>query len=503
MDHLLLNRRSFLKESGMTLAGLYLAFHLGGCEDLIKQIENRPLRRHIDPSSPDTLAVLESYKKAILAMKALDASDPGNQTGWTRQATIHGNANTFLHCKHQSAHFLSWHRAYLFYFEQICRNLSGDPTFALPYWNWSMDSNVPSPFYTDPASLLYLDRDNHPVDLPAYTNHTAMKPVMNEPNFDLFGSKDTAKGALEGSVHDFVHVFVGSNDRTMVRGNSPLDPIFWPHHCMIDYCWYDWNINRRFSNPGDAGWLNTSWPDFYDIHGNPVTDVKAEYTILYPLLAYRYEDSFIADMITAGPAPGAPPPPPVPLWKRSEREIKEIRTHLEKGATVKLETIKRVSFSRGAEINTQIPLSMTFDLTPESVQQLIDKNNQARILLNIGLARFPDLNNFFVRVFINKPDANAATKMDDPNYAGSFAFFGTNGEPGQNHIDMPHHKPGYIVDLTPVMIRLRKENLIQSREPISVQLVTVPIGDITLQKLQTLSIENIDLTIADATVIPK
>jgi hypothetical protein len=29
---------------------------------------------------------------------------------------------------------------------------------------------------------------------------------------------------------------------------SPLDPIFWTHHCMIDRCWVEWNITRNHAN---------------------------------------------------------------------------------------------------------------------------------------------------------------------------------------------------------------------------------------------------------------
>jgi len=33
--------------------------------------------------------------------------------------------------------FFSWHRMYLYWFERIVRRMSGDDTWALPYWNWT------------------------------------------------------------------------------------------------------------------------------------------------------------------------------------------------------------------------------------------------------------------------------------------------------------------------------------------------------------------------------
>src|SRR3712207_7159774 len=45
--------------------------------------------------------------------------------------------------------FLPWHRAYLGYFEQICRELSGYPRFALPYWDWTAEPKVPDGMFDD------------------------------------------------------------------------------------------------------------------------------------------------------------------------------------------------------------------------------------------------------------------------------------------------------------------------------------------------------------------
>ncbi len=72
-------------------------------------------------------ATLDSFRRAIRAMLALPPSDPRN---WYRQALIH-----VLDCPHANWWFLPWHRGYLLHFEEICRQLSGDPEFALPYWD--------------------------------------------------------------------------------------------------------------------------------------------------------------------------------------------------------------------------------------------------------------------------------------------------------------------------------------------------------------------------------
>jgi hypothetical protein len=42
----------------------------------------------------------------------------------------------------------------------------------------------------------------------------------------------------------------------MVTGGSPLDPVFWAHHCMVDYCWAKWNIELENNNTNDQAWLD-------------------------------------------------------------------------------------------------------------------------------------------------------------------------------------------------------------------------------------------------------
>ena len=42
--------------------------------------------------------------------------------------------------------FLPWHRAYLLFHEQILGELMGDPTFALPFWDWDTPGRNLFPF---------------------------------------------------------------------------------------------------------------------------------------------------------------------------------------------------------------------------------------------------------------------------------------------------------------------------------------------------------------------
>ncbi len=83
-------------------------------------------------------------------MLALPPSDPRN---WYRQAIVH-----LLDCPHANWWFLPWHRGYLVHFEDVCRQLSGDPEFALPFWDWTSVPRVPDVLFDDvltPTHALY------------------------------------------------------------------------------------------------------------------------------------------------------------------------------------------------------------------------------------------------------------------------------------------------------------------------------------------------------------
>ena len=79
---------------------------------------------------------LASYAQGIQAMLKLPATHPQN---WFRNAFIH-----LMDCPHGNWWFYVWHRGYLGYFEETIRNLSGDRTFAIPYWDWTTLPEIPS-----------------------------------------------------------------------------------------------------------------------------------------------------------------------------------------------------------------------------------------------------------------------------------------------------------------------------------------------------------------------
>lgn len=84
------------------------------------------VRKNIEAFSPTELA---NFTRAIQCMQALDAF-PQDERSFAYWAKMHADM-----CQHGWEQFLTWHRAYLYFFEQRLQDI--DPTVTLPYWDWA------------------------------------------------------------------------------------------------------------------------------------------------------------------------------------------------------------------------------------------------------------------------------------------------------------------------------------------------------------------------------
>src|SRR5882762_8284165 len=129
-----LTRRHF-----MVTAGAAASTVLGSSLFNLDTVWAAPLMRRNLGGMAASDPILVSYRKAIKAMKALPTANP---LSWEYQAAIHGTLTTpeltaWNTCEHSTLYFWSWHRMYLYWFERIIRKMSGDSSWALPYWNWT------------------------------------------------------------------------------------------------------------------------------------------------------------------------------------------------------------------------------------------------------------------------------------------------------------------------------------------------------------------------------
>ncbi|CAN0920478.1 Polyphenol oxidase latent form, chloroplastic [Linum grandiflorum] len=298
-----------------------------------------------DPSEPmrirrpahlagDDKKWLEKYKLAINEMKALADDHPHS---FVAQAKIHcaycngsyvqaNDTNKGLQV-HYSWTFLPFHRMYLHFYERILGKLIGDPSFALPFWNWDhADGMDIAPMFVDRQSPIYDVRRNQihmppnkPLDL-SWDRVTENKPTPQivEENYNLiykrmvssakrrvefFGSKyrggdkpferkDNTAGASE-LLHNMAHIWVGTSvGLGEDMGNfysAGMDPLFYVHHCNVDRLWNVWKTIGRYQfDFDDYDYLNTSFL-FYD-ENEDLVKIKVKDVLDNTAMRFDYED---------------------------------------------------------------------------------------------------------------------------------------------------------------------------------------------------------------------
>ena len=133
MSRMEVTRRRFLSRTAVAAGAVIAGPSLFNMDELFAQATW--VRPDVATASA---SILTSYRAGIAAMQLLPVTDPRS---WAYQAAIHGTFMTPVQpawntCQHGSFFFVSWHRMYLYWFEQIVRTMSGNCGWALPYWNY-------------------------------------------------------------------------------------------------------------------------------------------------------------------------------------------------------------------------------------------------------------------------------------------------------------------------------------------------------------------------------
>ncbi|MDH3731562.1 MAG: tyrosinase family protein [Acidimicrobiia bacterium] len=236
---------------------------------------------------------------------------------------------------HRGPVFLPWHRLFLRRLEEWMQIIWADDTFALPYWDWAADGELPivagpgvqvtqssAPLWSDalagesqgvvttgPVGDLRIRlwenigtgalqavaprrifRESGLRGLPMLPTRqeeqeTLDDDLYDEPEWDddtvtfrnkLEGFEPSAGEATRGAyMHNQVHVWVGGD---MLPGTSPNDPVFWLNHCNVDRLWEGWMIDngRQYApGPGEGPPFHRSNSPLYSIFaGGSMTPVQ-------------------------------------------------------------------------------------------------------------------------------------------------------------------------------------------------------------------------------------
>ncbi|KAG5038395.1 hypothetical protein JHK86_019235 [Glycine max] len=310
--------------------------------------------RHRRPAQWVDDDYLNKYKEAVRLMRALPLDDPRN---FMQQANIHcaychnGYRQKGFPDHNLQVHgnwlFAPFHRWYLYFHERILGSLIGDPTFALPFWNWDNPPGMAMPaIYTDENSPLYdpfrnaLHQPPVIVDLANEANildpskqivnneitmfrHVVIEGIspslfLGKPYYAGCEPNNPGAGSLEKGPHNNVHRWTGDPTQPHRIDMGYLawaarDPIFFAHHSNVDRIWNIWKtipggFRRDFN---DDDWLESSFL-FYDENKNLVR-VKIKDCLDSRKLGYDYEYVDDTPWLNVRPRPKYAVPLPLPF----------------------------------------------------------------------------------------------------------------------------------------------------------------------------------------------
>jgi hypothetical protein len=303
------------------------------------------------PSQVDAIAVrqdttalarsprlIAGLKAAIGEMQRRSERDPYDPKGWRAHVQAHHAVcvavnNTDEAQVHGCWWFLPWHRAFLAVTEWKLRAISGDPSLALPYWNWSSDRTIPAAFTRSASPLSRAVR--HTPDRPLTSvevDHLEHDDVLARLGVAALGARAFRAWTPEqiplsfGGIarpntnrwhgrsrfatipHNAIHNYVGGESSDGSLGDmtelatAALDPVFYAHHANLDRLWEVWRSDpmRRASEPTDPEFLQQRFP-FPWLDGTIVMVSVAD-TLDTRRLGYAYDQ---LDVFRGGAPPGA------------------------------------------------------------------------------------------------------------------------------------------------------------------------------------------------------
>jgi hypothetical protein len=249
-----------------------------------------------------TAAEKENFVHACVLMKAdiINPASPAAQqySRWDQYVAIHwmiqqavapgGVATNFGHGGSGAYSFLSWHRYFLYQFEQQLQSYVAG--VMLPYWDWTDPAPIMTDTFLGPNGTVssevrsgYFARDapgtgTNPTPAPAWwppgltgwllpsffgTASGALKrglsalsglPTVTDIRTTLAkGTYSAFQNAIESGnglasfpsqqMHNGMHGWVGGPGQMSQPLYSPFDPIFYLHHCNIDRLWAMWQAD--------------------------------------------------------------------------------------------------------------------------------------------------------------------------------------------------------------------------------------------------------------------
>lgn len=245
------------------------------------------------------------YRKDFTQMTTAEKTALANAWNhlWNNSTYIQDAAN--LHAVnfnggriHWCPSFLPWHRDFLRKMELELQAI--DSSVTLPYWDWtradSKDIDI------EPWESFFGGRDNSGGNFDSWSYTRRSHPDGNVlPDLaDVIGELEATTyqdyRRMETGTHPPGHTWTGG---TMSGGSSPLDPLFYLHHCNLDRLWAIWQQN----NPGVTQY--TTDPIGSDFNSQQVglnqsmvvgTTATPNDVLDHTTMGYRYERDILLEI---------------------------------------------------------------------------------------------------------------------------------------------------------------------------------------------------------------
>ena len=447
------------------------------------------VRRNVNTMSLDD-PDLQTYRDFVGLMRARPQSNPVSWVGFANQ---HGNARGYKYCPHGDWYFLPWHRAYMEMYEKAAAALMKNPSFAMPYWDWTTLRQLPAAFtaktYKGKPNPLYVPGRGDPTKTKrnALTGANAltdelvgpdvMRKIYQETDYEVFGTSRSVdrsnpsapvvqnsldpkwvpmgggtQGTLESVPHNNVHNNIGG---FMPYPNSPRDPVFMMHHGNIDRIWAHWNALGR-QNSQDALWRDMSFTNNYispegQLYTRVVKDLEST-----AALGYTYDET--------------PSPDNKPVDALRAANLAALFNPAATG------TPRRFAMSNTAAARSLAPLKLSVPIASEAVNTVVEpapgSAGGREIVARITDIRMGDKVRA-LRIFINRETVSLDVPSSDIHYVTTVGFLKHAMDTAKAH-DSHHGKlPSVIVNLTDTVQRLSKTGRL-STDSITVQILPVP-----------------------------
>ncbi|MEJ2817973.1 tyrosinase family protein [Caulobacter sp. CCG-8] len=327
------------------------------------------------------------------------------------------------------AYFLPWHRWFVYYFEQIIRNVLQDASFTLPYWDYLQGSvaalSIPPEFYTNTSSPLYKPNRNTWVNQGQRIDQQNPGALnLNAFKYGYYISNDGSTGfcpTLNNNPHGMVHDLTGNSTNMGYVPTAAGDPVFWLHHCNIDRLWASWN-NMGYGNPD---WGTRLFP-FANGQGKRV-DVLLNNASTIGKLGYQYDTYQKVPGAKRLRAPQFLKTAPLAATAAVAGEHHGGVTLSATGPTLlKLASPPRASNSGGSNLLAAAPPS-----------------KGGGVFLALAGVMADEAFGGTYNVYVGLPEGATPGGADSPNYVGTFGSFNLVG-----HEHGPNAGPSLVFDIT-------------------------------------------------------